>query len=324
MGEKYSELSTKLTQDVIELTRNDSRRVGTYGHEQARDFIVGRLIELGAEPYKDKSFTLAYGSEFANVIAKIRGQNDELDPILLGAHYDTCGDIQGAGDNAAAVAILLTVLENLRSTAQERTVIFAFFDAEEPPYFLGRNMGSIRFYEDQLLSPVHAAIILDLVGHNVPMPGLEDALFITGAESDPKLAEIIESSQPVKGLRTVPTLNSYVGDLSDHHIFRINERPYLLLTCGHWSDYHMPSDTAEKLNYAKMEQVCNYLENLTQRVGGTKLMGPFDSANTLETELRLLRRNVLPALSSMGVEIRLENRSDIDSLVYGLMSRFGL
>ena len=44
-------------------------------------------------------------------------------------------------------------------------------------------MGSIRFYEDQRREEIHCAILLDLVGHDVPVPGLEDLLFITGMES---------------------------------------------------------------------------------------------------------------------------------------------
>ena len=35
-----------------------------------------------------------------------------------------------------------------------------------------------------------------------------------------------------------PLLNRYVGDLSDHHVFRVNKRPYLFLTCARWEHYH--------------------------------------------------------------------------------------
>ena len=128
--------------------------------------------------------------------------------------------IPGADDNAAAVATLLGVAESLLGPERSRPVVFAFFDAEEPPNFLQPTMGSIRFYEDQRTGPVHAAIILDLVGHDVPVPGLEDLLFITGVESDPGLEMAIRQSEPESGLHIVPTLNSYIGDLSDQHVFR--------------------------------------------------------------------------------------------------------
>ena len=297
------------------------------------------MTEIGTTPYSGDSFLHPYGSEgsgFANIIGTIPGTNPAKAPLLLGAHFDTCGDIPGADDNAAAVAILLTVAESLQKTVRDRSVVIAFFDAEEPPYFLSSSMGSIRFYEDQRTGPVHAAIILDLVGHDVPVDGLEDLLFITGAESDPRLEMAVRSSEPESGLRTVPTLNSYVGDLSDHHIFRENERPYLLLTCGHWEHYHMPTDTPEKLSMSKMEAVANYVVTLTEFLSPSSLNGPSRrdgpssgdgpslSDETLDTEIYFLEKNIMPTLRNLGISLPLNSRTDIDRLVTLLISQFSL
>ena len=323
----------RLMADVLALTADGGRNVGSLGHKRSRDFIVTRLAELGASQYSGDSFLLPYGPEasrFANIIATIPGAGPEKAPILLGAHYDTCGDTPGADDNAAAVAILLRVAETLSRQACERSVVLAFFDAEEPPYFLSSSMGSIRFYEDQRTGPVHAAIILDLVGHDVPVDGLEDLLFITGAESDPRLEMAVRSSEPESGLRTVPTLNSYVGDLSDHHIFRENERPYLLLTCGRWEHYHMPTDTSEKLSLSKIEAVANYVVTLTEFLSPSSLNGPSigDGPSlgdeTLDTEIYFLEKNIMPTLRNFGISLPLNSRTDIDRLVTLLISQFGL
>ena len=56
--------------------------------------------------------------------------------MLLGAHYDTCDSLPGADDNAAAVAVLLDVAAQMPHETLERSVMLAFFDAEEPPHFL--------------------------------------------------------------------------------------------------------------------------------------------------------------------------------------------
>ena len=326
-------IQDRLMADVMALTANGGRNVGTTGHDLARDYIVTRLTEIGATPYSTDSFLQPYGSEasgFANIIGSVHGTNPAKEPLLLGAHFDTCGDIPGADDNAAAVAILLTVAESLQKTVRDRSVVLAFFDAEEPPYFLSSSMGSIRFYEDQRTGPVHAAIILDLVGHDVPVDGLEDLLFITGAESDPRLEMAVRSSEPESGLRTVPTLNSYVGDLSDHHIFRENERPYLLLTCGHWEHYHMPTDTTEKLSMGKIEAVANYVVTLTEFLSRSSLNGPCcgDGPSlgdeTLDTEIYFLEKNIMPTLRNIGISLPLNSRTDIDRLVTLLMSKFSL
>ena len=59
-----------------------------------------------------------------------------LAPVLLGAHYDTCDSLPGADDNTAAVPVLLEVAAQMADETLERSVILAFFDAEEPPHFL--------------------------------------------------------------------------------------------------------------------------------------------------------------------------------------------
>jgi hypothetical protein len=141
------------------------------------------MAELGIRPYRDNSYELPYGgssTEFVNLIGGISGSAIDRDPILLGAHYDTCGPIPGADDNASAIAIVLAVVEKLRSVPLDRDVIIAFFDAEEPPYFLTDAMGSIYFFSRQRTEEIACAVILDLMGHDVPILGFEDLLFITG------------------------------------------------------------------------------------------------------------------------------------------------
>src|SRR5690606_37898557 len=96
----------------------------------------------------------------------------------------------------------------------------------------------------------HCAVVLDLVGHDVPVPGIEDLVFVTGMESDPDL--VLDLTGAVDGVRVQPVLNRYVGDLSDHHVFRTHQRPFLFLSCARWQHYHMPTDTPDRLNYDKM------------------------------------------------------------------------
>ena len=124
-------------------------------------------------------------------------------------------------------------------------------------------MGSNRFYEDQLDDRgVHFALISDLVGHDVDLPldlpgdlpagvdlagELRPLTFGTGAESHPDLPDILTGIAIPECMKLIATLNEYVGDMSDHSIFRRNGVPYLFLSCGHWEHYHQPTDTPDRL-----------------------------------------------------------------------------
>ncbi len=320
-------MADQIREDVRLLAAAGGRMAGSPGHAEARAYIVRRLDSLGAQAYARGSLVLPYrhgGQDFANVVAQLPGSDRSLAPVLLGAHYDTCEALPGADDNAAAVAVLLSVGEALRRQRRHRTVLLAFFDAEEPPHFLRPAMGSIRFYEDQRIGPIHCAVILDLVGHNVPVPGLEDLLFVTGMESHPGLEGVIKKCQPASGVRTVPTLNRYLGDLSDHHVFRMNKRPYLLLTCGRWQHYHRATDTADRLNYQKIESLAAYLGLLTRAICEIGLDGQFEGYDTTATELECLNRTVRPALEKLGMRPELRSRQDIERLVMAMSEKFGL
>jgi hypothetical protein len=284
------------------------------------------MAELGIRPYRDNSYELPYGgssTEFVNLIGGISGSAIDRDPILLGAHYDTCGPIPGADDNASAIAIVLAVVEKLRSVPLDRDVIIAFFDAEEPPYFLTDAMGSIYFFSRQRTEEIACAVILDLMGHDVPILGFEDLLFITGMESHSALENVIKSTPENNEIRIVPALNSYVGDMSDHHIFRVNDVPYLFLSCGRWEHYHMPTDTPEKLNYEKMAAMANYLLNLIVNCARADFQICLPDYDSTPTELEYINSVFSDLLLQFGLP-ELKSREDIDRVVRMMTATYGL
>ncbi len=313
----------QLRHDVFTLATAEGRMVGTAGHASAREYLVERLGKLDLFPYSNTSFTLPYraeGTNLCNVIGTIPGHRAELAPILIGAHYDTCGPLPGADDNAAAVAIALCVAERLLSRRRERSVIVAFFDGEEPPHYLSPAMGSRHFYEHQRTGPVHCAIVMDLVGHDLPVAGLEDLVFVTGMESDPGLAEVA-GNMSSGSVRIQPVLNRYVGDLSDHQVFRENQRPYLFLSCGRWQHYHSATDTPEKLNYDKMLGIADYLTELVVQTSAADLPGPFDTGDTLKLETDAVRAHFGGLI---GPAARLSKRWQMDAFVALAMAMYGL
>jgi len=319
----------QLQADVRCLALPEGREVGSPGHAKAQDYLCSRMHELGLEGYGGDGYRWPFegkeahcGRHFTNLLGVLPGRYPERPPLLIAAHYDTCGPFPGADDNAAALAIALATVAPLRQASLERSVIYAFFDGEEPPFHLSPSMGSIRYYRDQRREPIHCALVMDLCGHDVPIPGLEDLLFITGAESDPGLAACLRRTHALDGMRPVATLNRYIGDMSDHHVFRIHARPYLFFSCGRWPHYHQPTDTPEKLNYNKMQTITAYLVSLATRISGYALEGPFEEEDTLTLELELLDKAVGPFLDALGFRPR--TRTDMDQMIQALLSQFGL
>jgi hypothetical protein len=340
--EDHSDIQAALRADVERLAAPGTRRVGSRGHRLARDYLLERLTALGLAPYRGADFALAYrggGQVFENLIGVVPGKQPGLAPVLLGAHYDTV-DTPGADDNAAAVAIALDAARRLLQDRPPRDVVIALFDAEEPPHFQSGAMGSTHFFDDQRQpAGFHAAVVMDLVGHDVPFPDpglapvIAPLLFITGAESHPALPEVMLRSRQSPDLPVVATLNRRVGDMSDHHAFRLGGVPYFFLSCGRWEHYHARSDTPEKLNYAKMERICGYLTSLAQNLAATALPpAALDSegkaVDTTALEIRLLEEALGTAgarrlLSAVGLR-QLRTAADLDRLAAVLQGYFQL
>ncbi len=314
----------RLRRDVEHLALPDGRAVGTPGHARAQAHLARRLAELDLEPYGD-AFALPYsrgGEHFANLVGVAPGHDRAAAPLLIAAHHDTVHGTPGADDNAAAVAIALEVAGRLRAAPAARDVVIALFDAEEPPYFHTSWMGSTYWHGRQRRGPVHAAVVLDLVGHAVPIPGIEDLLAVTGMESDPGLEDVVRALPVDHGLQLVTALNRYVGDLSDHHVFRTNEVPYLFLSCGRWRHYHAPSDVPEVLDYPKMARVADVVEALVRCIADRALNGPWEDYDTTPTDLATMSAALGPLLAHYGLELR--DRAGIERVVRLLAGQLGL
>ena len=94
----------------------------------------------------EQQFT-AGGSDYKNIIASYNQEKQRR--MIVGAHYDVCGDQPGADDNASAVAGLL---ETARMVAEAKPDIdyridFVSFCLEEPPFYATQEMGSYIYAE---------------------------------------------------------------------------------------------------------------------------------------------------------------------------------
>lgn len=139
------------------------RRPATPGGLAARALVKAALDEAGL-PVEEQ---LIPGHGGANLLGALPGTSERW--VVVGAHYDHLGPedarlYAGADDNAAAVAILVEVARALAAQRPSgRGVLFAAFDAEEPPCFLSPTMGSEYFARHPTvpLERVDAMICID-------------------------------------------------------------------------------------------------------------------------------------------------------------------
>jgi hypothetical protein len=298
-------------QSTVEFLCSDRclpRLPGSPGGVAAREFLLGRLGELGLAPAANSGFIQAIPPiGGANLIASIPGRRENA--VLLAAHYDACGtDNPGADDNAAAVAIVLEVAERLDGHGLDRTVIIALFDAEEPPYFLAPVMGSQWFVDHPTmpLEMIETMICLDLVGHGLGPEGLpsnvRDSVLMLGAEKSTGTAALVDQLPTVDGILPRRIDNYIIPSMSDYDAFMNAGIPFLFYTMGRSEHYHAPTDTPDRLDYDKMAAFAEHLTDVVVALADRPdtpvyLRDGFDDAATVAT-----LRELLDALAPHAVE----------------------
>lgn len=335
-------LVERLTNHSQALALPLGRRVGQPGHDVARDYLLKQMKRIDLKPFRNDSFELCYElphpnggklTTFTNLVGVIPGRDRALPPILLGAHYDSVIDAPCVDDNATSVAHNLVLASHYALQPLERDLIIAFFDAEEPPFFLGKTMGSRRFVEDYCESMRFAAVIVtDLVGHDANptdfglpdtvgtlLPHLKKLVAVMGSESDATFPGIVEdAARKPKGLRVFSTLHRYIGQVSDHAAFAKAGHPFLFLSCGQSRYYHTPQDTMDWINFDKLADITCYIADLVERIDATPADADHTPADPFDTEIRMLKKALGPiaitGIRATGFQIP-ESREDLDAFI---------
>lgn len=203
--------------------------------------------------------------------------------IVIGAHYDHLGHAEygsslhagdpaihnGADDNASGTAALIELARYFsQSKSSKYNFLFMGFSGEE----LGL-LGSAYFAKNPTipLESVAAMLNMDMVGK---LDSQSRQLGVLGIGTSPIWPKLIESQA---GNLKLKTSASGTG-ASDHTSFYLKEIPVLHFFTGTHSDYHKPSDDAEKLNFAGMADVVNYIIRVVDGLEqGEKL--PFTKTN---------------------------------------------
>ncbi len=171
-------------------------------------YIKGRFSQYGFSPVEQKY--KVNGHLYKNIIASI-GPTD-APRIIVGAHYDVCGDQPGADDNASAVAGLLEIarLIRLNKPVLKCRIDFLAYTLEEPPYFRTENMGSY----------IHAKSLYDDNVDVVGMICLEMIGFFTDAQKSQQYpVSIMKLFYPSKG-----DFIAIIGKLGNSSLLRITKR----------------------------------------------------------------------------------------------------
>jgi len=203
----------RLENDLRALTKTiGARQLGGKGNLAARRYIAGELQTLGfsesAKTLLRQGFT-AFGLFTENIVAVIPAETQNAPIVVVGAHFDTVSNVEGAIDNASGVASLLEVIRVIRESGQTFNfeLRFCFFSAEENGY-----LGAYRYLnlQDRASINRHAAFInADMTGHGVNSAEHVITVCTKGSPNGSDPAEPNVVSRAAEKAHQILSLNTY-------------------------------------------------------------------------------------------------------------------
>ena len=310
------------------------RQTGSEGEKKAADYIAQRFDDLGLEekgtngyfqdfkftpktdPHSEASFTESEeGSTVIgrNVLGYIDNKAERT--IVIGAHFDHLGygDLggslfrgqekeihNGADDNASGVAVMLNLAYRLRDHNKNNNYLFMAFSGEE----LGL-LGSNFFVKNSTvpIDKINYMFNMDMVGRL----SNEKTLAIYGTGTSPLFKQTVMSNNET--FKIIEN-ESGVGP-SDHTSFYLGDIPVLHFFTGQHSDYHKPTDDADKLNYEGMQLISDYIFTLISDLDNNgKLAFRKTASDETETPRFKVTLGVIPDYLFDGEGMRIDGVSE--------------
>ncbi len=249
------------------------RSSGSTGSKLAQAWLTEWMRGHGFRPAGNDGDFLQPYNRGSNLVALVGPEGAPA--ILLSAHYDHVGSncspkrkaksniCNGAADNAAAVAAVLTAAAQLDGNVNA-TVAVALWDGEElgflgAKYFLARPTFS--------LANLRLIINIDVLGIDM-FHGMEQTLFCMGGEiGGPALTADVAASLVGSGLHSVDLSYAFGHGRSDPTAF-IDQGvpvPIVFLSDGSGPTYHTTADEFQNLNLNKITSATSLVTQLALR-----------------------------------------------------------
>jgi len=195
--------------------------------------------------------------------------------VAIGAHYDhlglgTNGNSMatgkeagrahlGADDNASGTAAVLAIAETLARQPRERHLLIALWSAEE----IGL-IGSAAFVNGSTVpvDQIAAYLNFDMVGRMQ-----DNKLAVQATGTSPIWASILERANVAAGFDLAVQTDPYQP--TDVATFNQAGVPSLNFTTGAHTDYHKPSDTADKIQFEDLDRIADMAAVIARRIMDT-------------------------------------------------------
>ena len=269
----HAYISTTLAKDIAAKKSKKIAKARTRSNKKGKACDV----KLKA-PFKMNMIKDVKTLKSKNIAGIIKGSEKPDEYIVVSAHYDHLGKrgeeiYNGADDNGSGTSTVMELAEAYarakgKGLAPKRSVIFLLVTGEE------KGLLGSAYYAENPLRPLEQTMCnvnVDMVGR-VDEKYADNPHYIYVIGSDRLSTDLHKINEEVNQKYTQLTLDYTYNDendpnryyfRSDHYNFAKNGIPAIFFFNGVHADYHRTTDTVDKINFEKMEQVGQHIFHLT-------------------------------------------------------------
>jgi Zn-dependent M28 family amino/carboxypeptidase len=270
-----SELSKHLY--IVAADSMQGRDTGSEGQKKAGKYLISEYEKMGISfPKGATSFYQQVPSAFMkrsysptpndseNIWAFIEGTETPEEILVISAHYDHVGTkngetFNGADDDGSGTVALLELAQAFHTAKKDgygpkRSILFLHVTGEE------KGLHGSRYYSENPLFPLKntiANINIDMIGRRDTLhKNTNNYVYVIG--SDRLSTDLHKINEAANAEYTQLELDYKYNDIndperiyyrSDHYNFAKKGIPAIFFFNGVHGDYHLPSDTPDKIEY---------------------------------------------------------------------------
>ncbi|PKF76171.1 M28 family metallopeptidase [Chryseobacterium sp. PMSZPI] len=265
---------------IIASDEMEGRNTGSKGQKKAGEYIINYYKNLGISyPKSLGSYYQKVPAAFLNqnggnlpdsenIMAFIEGNEKPNEIVVVSAHYDHVGIINGViyngadddGSGTVAVMEMAKAFQEAKNKGKgpKRSVLFLHVTGEEYGLF-----GSLYYTKNPVFPLANTVVDLniDMIGRDDPANKGKQYVYVIGSDMLSSQLKVINEAANKKTNNL--ELNYKYDDLndpeklyyrSDHYNFAKNNIPIAFFFDGIHEDYHKPTDKPDKIDYPLLEK----------------------------------------------------------------------
>jgi hypothetical protein len=247
---------------VAELGGYSTRYYGTEGNVRAGTYLHHRLASIPGMSVRYQD------DQFRNVLGTLHGEGSASgEMVIVGAHYDSISSdpvqAPGATDNGCGVAIVLEEARILSRYRFNRTLVFAFWNAEETGF-----QGSGSFAQEAAIRHLEIPLYFNY-DSSCYDPQHRMVIDLMYGRDAGDIAGLMVQDNSLYGVNATLTSNVHSCD-GDHVPFRAAGIPTFMIHSESHGPAHTSGDTMDRASFAYAVENARLGAAVLARVAGVE------------------------------------------------------